>query len=499
MVSARKFLLLLFLCTIAAKGQEFHQDTLPKFSASTVAELAAQFDDIFEDPSFASASIGVMVQSVANGEYLYKLDENKLMVPASNLKLLTTAAGLYWLGKDYQFKTEIYARGKQDGLALKGDLIIKGFGDPTISGRFYSNNMLRLFESWADTLLEHGIDEIAGNIIGDDNAFDDIGLGEGWQWDYESDWYAAPSGALSFNDNCVDFLVTPTSVGEKAKLDVQPLTKYITVIYNVVTVSTDSVTEINVYRERKTNVISITGTIKEKNEPVKCYATINNPTQYFVNVFRDVLIRKGILVKGFGVDIDDMTESLDYKSCQLLFTHRSATLPVILNIINKNSQNFFAEQLLKTIGYEKDRIGSAANGLRWVKKFLANSGINLDNIILVDGSGLSRLNLVSPKQLVTVLNYMAKQDNFKYYYNSLSIAGKDGSLANRMLKSRAENNLHGKTGFVGAARSLSGYVTTGDNELLSFSILVNNYTVPVKLVDNLQDLICIRLANFKRK
>ncbi|MBI2418209.1 MAG: D-alanyl-D-alanine carboxypeptidase/D-alanyl-D-alanine-endopeptidase [Ignavibacteriales bacterium] len=480
-------------------AQEAKSDSLPKFTFATIPEFQDQLEDIFDDPSFNSAQWGVVIQSMANGEYLYKRNEHKLLMPASNLKLITTAAALHYLGKNYRFKTEIYTIGDVEGNRLKGDLIIRGFGDPAISGRFYNDSILKVFNNWADSLLENGIDEIDGNIIGDDNAFDDIGLGSGWAWDYETDWYAAPSGALSLNDNCIELLITPGNAGEKAKMEMEPLTRYVTIIYNVYTVAADSVTDISVYRQRGTNIISISGTIKENSDPKRLYASINNPTQYFVTVFKVVLLSKGIKIKGYAADIDDLVESPDLTKEHLLFTHYSAFLPVILSIVNKNSQNFFAEQLLKAIGYEKDHFGTTNNGLSYVEKFLSAIGVNTENIQLVDGSGLSRMNLLTARQLSTVLGFMYKQDYFSYYLNSLSVAGKSGSLSDRMLKSRAENNVRGKTGYVGNVRSLSGYMLTGDNEWVSFVMIVNNFTVPFKLADNIQDLVCIRLANFKRK
>lgn len=499
MKTVKLFAIFLFVTSVVVLGQETKTDSLPKYSYATVPEFWHQLEDIFDDPNFNNAQWGVVIQSLANGEYFYKRNEDKLMIPASNLKLITTAAALHYLGKNYRFKTEVSALGDIEGTVLKGDIIVRGYGDPTISGRFYNDNIYRIFNDWADSVLEHGIDEIDGNIIGDDNAFDDIGLGEGWSWDYETEWFAAPSGAFVFNDNCIDLIITPGRVGEKAKLEMQPLTKYATIVYNVYTVPSDSEASISVFRQRGTNIISVSGTIKENSSPRRMYATVNNPTQYFITVFKETLIKKGIKVKGYAADIDDMVELPETGKESHLFTHYSVPLSVIIGIINKNSQNLFAEQLLKIIGFEKEHLGSSQKGLSYVENFLETIGINTDNVRLADGSGLSRLNLIAPRQLSTVLGFMYKQDVFNVYLQSLPVAGKTGTLSNRLLKSRAENNVKGKTGYLENVRSFSGYLQTGDNEWVSFVMFANNFTVPFKLADNVQDLVCLRLANFKRK
>lgn len=490
-------IILYFAISVCAQEIE-KKDSLPRFSYSTVAELKTQLDDIFNDPDFDNAELGVFIQSLETGEYFYKRNEDKLLLPASNLKLFTTAAGLILLGAEYKFKTNIYSRGELDGSILRGDLIIQGRGDPTISGRFYNDSMLKVFNNWADSLLEIGIDEIDGNIIGDDNEFDELGLGEGWSWDYESYWYSAQSGAISFNDNCIDVIVKVNKKSKQPLISIAPETRYAVIINKVIVVGGDSTTSIDVYRERGTNVITVSGTINIKDS-IKTYVTVNNPTQYAMVVLYEVLNERGIKVLGYPIDIDDTAEPLDYKKLKKLFTQQSVPLKEIVKIINKNSQNFFAEQLLKIIGLEKEHYGSAENGIKACFQVFDDIGINSERMLMVDGSGLSRLNLVTPRQIVILLNHMYKSKEFIPFYNSLPIAGVDGTIGKRMKNNPTENNLRAKTGYLGSVRSLSGYVFTGDGELLSFAIIANNFNVPFKLVDNLQDLVCLRLANFKRK
>ncbi|RPI73905.1 MAG: hypothetical protein EHM47_04980, partial [Ignavibacteriales bacterium] len=203
-------------------------DTFPNYSYSTIPEFWVQMEDIFNDPNFSNAEWGVLIQSLETGEYFYRRNEDKLFRPASNLKLFTTAAALILLGSEYRFSTSVFMNGELDGSILKGNLVIQGGGDPTISGRFHNGDIYKVYNDWADSLLAIGIDEINGNIIGDDNLFDDKGLGTGWAWDYESYWFSAHSGAISFNENCVDITVSVDSLTMQPKIDLLPDTKYIT-------------------------------------------------------------------------------------------------------------------------------------------------------------------------------------------------------------------------------------------------------------------------------
>jgi D-alanyl-D-alanine carboxypeptidase/D-alanyl-D-alanine-endopeptidase (penicillin-binding protein 4) len=481
-------------------AQENSNDTLSvsDFSGTTIKDFWKELDDIFDDPNFDNANWGVVIQSLETGEYFYRRNANKLFIPASDLKLFTTAGALVLLGPEYCFSTNILMNGKMDGSVLDGDLIIRGRGDPTISGRFYNDDKYKVYKDWADSLLNIGIDEITGNIIGDDNSFDNLGLGKGWAWDDESYWFSAPSGAISFNDNVVDIVVLVNKEKNIPVIRTNPATKYIVFLNNVTVVPDDSTTSINVYRQRGTNIVDVFGTIR-KQDSVKTYVTVNNPTQYSMVVFKSVLQKRNIGIDGFAMDIDDISKLPLEKKLKHLFTYYSPPLKEIIKVINKNSENFYSEQLLKTIGLEEEGLGSAGNGVKAEDMVFREMGILPEGLNIVDGSGLSRLNMVTPHQIVTLLNYMFKSKYFIPFFNSLPIAGVDGTLGKRMKKTKAENNLRAKTGTHIGVSSISGYVYTLDNEPVSFSIIANNYNVPVKIAENIEDLVCLRLANFKRK
>jgi D-alanyl-D-alanine carboxypeptidase/D-alanyl-D-alanine-endopeptidase (penicillin-binding protein 4) len=503
-----KIRIIVFICFIIVPAALTAQDTtrintsdsLRLYSYATISEFHQQMDDIFNDQSFMNANWGVVIQSLETGEYFYKRNEDKYFVPASNMKLFTTAAGLLLLGNDYQFSTNVFVDGPIYGSTLLGDLVIQGRGDPTISGRFYNNDIYFIYDTWIDSLLERGVTKIKGNIIGDDNLFDELGLGKGWAWDYETDWYSAQSSAVSFNDNCVDITVYYQPSYDSIIVRSSPDLKNIVILNNVSFASAEEKNEIEVYRERGTNVINVYGKFKRNSEPFKTFATVQNPTQFAMMVLLKRLEDRGIKVTGYAIDIDDYDHALDYKNMKLLFSNLSNNLSEIIKEINKGSQNFFAEQLLKTIGLEKKGFGNSENGIAVSKELFANIGLNPENLIMVDGSGLSPLNMVTPRQIVELLKYMYSNKNvFTQYYNSLPIAGVDGTLGKRMKGTSAENVVRAKTGYISHVRSLSGYAATGDNEKMVFSIIANNFNVPVKLAENIQDLVCLRITNFRRK
>ncbi len=497
-MAGRLFSCLLFVSIFCTQqySQEVKQDTLPKYSFSTIPEFWRDMDDLFSDPNFSNAQWGVVIQSLETGEYFYKRNENKLFIPASDLKLFTTAAGLFLLGPDYRFSTNIYINGNIDGSILDGDLVIEGRGDPTISGRFYNNNMFKVYEDWADSISAMGIDEITGNIIGYDDDFDDKPFGKGWPWDLESYWFEAPSGPISFNDNVVNINVTTDS--NQAVISMLPDVNYMVISNNVQVVDGDSASNIDVYRERGTNLVNVFGTI-HIGDSVQTYVTVNNPTQFSMVILKNILRKKGIEVKGYPIDIDAASVPITLNQIKKIFTYYSPSYKEIIKVINKNSENFFAEQLIKTIGLEEKDYGSIDDGIEAMRNLLQEMGINPDNMVIADGSGLSRLNLVTPKQIISLLNFMYKSKYFIPFFNSLPIAGVDGTLGKRMKNTKAANKVRAKTGYLDGVRSLSGYAYTGDNEPVVFCIIANNFLVPYKLVDNLQDLVCIRLANFKRK
>lgn len=461
-----------------------------------VAELREQLDKIIDDPNFGNAVWSVYVKSLETNDILYQRNQDKLLIPASTQKLLTSSSALLLLGSDFQYETYLYTDGSIKNGVLDGNLIIKGSGDPTYSKSFYEDGAVTVFEHWTDSLKQLGITKITGNIIGDDNVFDNIEYGEGWESNRESEWYSAPISGLSFNENTVEIVVRPTRNGSVAEVELQPAANYVTPANSVIT--NDEPTSITYERRKGTNLVSITGNINNSEDEYSCYVSIDNPTLYTATVFKEKLEENGIEISGYAADIDDVEEQPDYKFITPLFSYTSPPLKEIIYETNKSSNNFYAEQLIKTIGYELYGFGSVNNGSTAIKDLLKTMGINPDNIALADGSGLSRLNLLTSKQIVKTLTFMYKTNDFETFFKSLPIAGIDGSLNDRMKNSKAEKNVRAKPGYLKHVRTLAGYMKTNDGEPLAFAIIVNNFIVPSNLADYLQDQICIKLANFSR-
>lgn len=459
-------------------------------------ELAAKF----EDPNFFNANWGVMIQSLQTGEIIYRRNEQKSFMPASNMKLFTTAAALTSLTPDFHYTTTLFTTGDLKDGVLRGDVILRGSGDPTISGRFNGGKVTETFEQWADSMKGRGIREIKGDLIGDDNCFDEEFYGDGWDANYETDWYAAQYGGIMFNDNCVDFTVVPgDSAGAPATISWIPATKYVTVMNEVVTAPPDSSYYIAFYRERGTNVVHVRRKFPVNKPAWTESIAVDNPTLYTMTVLKEILESKGVKVDGNPRDVDALKSPPSYSSATPVASFTSVPLSQIVKTINKPSQNLYAEQVFRTMGTVYYHQGGMATGRYVAYPIFSRWGIDTTRLEMVDGSGLSRLDLVSPANIVALLAGMHEGKYFQPFYESLPIAGVDGSLKNRMKGTKAENNVHGKTGFIGYVRSLSGYVTSLDGELFAFSMIANHYTVPTSLAEKIQNEVCVRLANFSRK
>ncbi len=498
-MASKVFFFLLLSCLVSFAQQK---DSLIERKViqtlNPLAELRDQLDDYFNEQNFNNAFWGVIVKSLKTGEVLYRRNADKLFIPASGMKLFTSAAALLLLGPQFVYETNLYANGVKLKGTLKGDLIIQGAGDPTISNRFYKGEPTKLFEDWADTLKSKGIYEITGNILGDDSCFDNIGLGKGWSLDLESNWYAAPSGGLSFNDNSIEIRIEPTNVNYPAKVSLIPPTKFVTLLPKVITVDENSEAFILVKRLRGTNLINVSGSIKKDSKPIIEHVSISDPITFFLTVLKEVFEKKGIIVRGRIGTIDSSDKIIISENLMPIYLHKSVPLKLIFKEMNKSSNNFYAEQILKTIGLEIYNYGTVDYGVKAAKELFNTMGINPDFMVMADGSGLSRLNLVTPRQIVNLLSFMYKNEMFSEYYESLPIAGVDGTLFDRMKRTSAENNVRAKPGYNENVSSLSGYLKTVTGEPIVFSIMVNNFLAPPGLANYIQDSVCHRIVNFNR-
>lgn len=491
-----KILLVSFILVNFVFSQNVKKDSTQKnLSTLSLQELRDQLDDYFNDQNFSNAIWGVMVKSLKTGEIIYKKNQDKLFIPASNIKLFTSAAALLTLGSKYKYQTDLLANGVLLRGTLKGDLIIQGSGDPTISNRFVQGSVTKIFEDWADTLKAKGIYEITGNIYGDDSFFDNLEFGKGWLVDYESNWFAAPTNALSFNNNVIQIVIEPTQINFPAKVYTVPQTNYVSIVSGVFTKDEIYQSDISIFRMKGTNIIQVKGGISINDKSISKQIAVINPSLFFLTVLKETFEKKGIIVRGRVATISDEKINVSYDNLIPIYSHYSVQLKYIIKEMNKNSNNFYAEQILKTIGLEQNDFGTIENGVNACIKYFNQMGINMEQIVLADGSGLSRLNLVTPRQIVNLLSFMYKNEDF---YESLPIAGVDGTLIDRMKKTIAEGNVKAKPGFSENVSALSGYLKTVSGEPLVFSMIVNNFLVTPVLANYIQDNVCQRLINFSR-
>lgn len=472
-----------------------------KESRRATAHLQSQLSTIFNAPVTARAAWGVEVRSLDRGDVLFSQNAGKLMMPASNMKVLTLAATAEALGWDYRFTTVLETTAVAEAGVLKGDLIVRGNGDPTISTRGKRNEAV--FDEWAAALKAAGITTIDGRIIGDDQAFDDEGVGPGWSWDYLEAGYAAPIGALQYNENTADLTTAPgAAVGDPAIVQVAPGAGFTVVNRARTGEGAESGVRgaVSVTRRIDRPELEVSGMIPLGAPPVTRTVAVINPTLFFAQSVKDALAARGITVTGDAVDGDDVAAGMAaVTDRRALVTTQSPPLRDVATVLMKVSQNQYAETFLKALGAFRGGIGTTTAGRRAARETFAAWGIPDDAYVMSDGSGLSRYNYIAPSTLVTVLTRMYSDTRHRdAFVATLPIAGKDGTIARRMRRSRAEGNAVAKTGSIANVRSLSGYVKTRTGEMLVFSIMANDFVIPTATIDWMADLAVEVLANFDR-
>jgi serine-type D-Ala-D-Ala carboxypeptidase/endopeptidase (penicillin-binding protein 4) len=457
--------------------------------------LSTELDRIFDAPAFARMQWGVLVQSLDSGAVLYARDAFKLVMPASNMKVVTLAAAAERLGWDYRFHTRLVSSAPIEGGSLKGDLVVVGSGDPTINGR--GGNPARVFESWALRLKAAGIERIEGGIVADASAFGAETLGAGWAWDYLGYGYAAPVSALQFNEDVATLVIRPgTAVGTPVGIVVQPVESGLLVDNRVTTVASGD-PDIELSRLPGSNTVTVTGRVPAGTQELRRSATVDDPALYFARILRSTLRAQGIAVAGEAVHEDGAGAG----QAAVLVDHESPPLAEIGRVMMKVSQNLYAETLLKALGAASSTPATAAAGQLIVRDVLTGWGIPTDAYVLADGSGLSRYNYLCPETLVSVLRRMYRDPRHRQaFLDTLPVGGQEGgTIARRFKSTRAEGNVRAKTGSIANVRALSGFVTTRDGEPLVFSIVANAFTQPQETIDAAADLAVERLANLTRK
>lgn len=478
----------------------------PSASDDRLRDLRRELSRILDDTGWRSVSWGILAVSLENGDTLFSLGPERPLAPASNLKLVTTAAALQTLGPEFRYRTFLLADGPLRGGALAGDLVLYGTGDPGISGRSFDSRTTAL-ESLADSLVALGVRRIEGDVVGDGSWFDGPPRAASWDPLDLNDWFAAPSTALSVNENVVTLRI------EAARSDGLPPVVHTVPEGAGLRIQNRAVTggrgRMLIGRESPERPIEIEGGIRRGGRDVWRQITVDDPNRFAASLLRHVLLRKGIRVDGRARGVQRPSASSlssarvfapgrpDRPSPHILATHTSPPLRNYLEVINKESHNLYADQALKTLGRVVEGSGSFQGGAHAVRRFLTRDvGLEPDGVTLFDGSGLSDRNRTSAGALTQLLGFMAHSPLWEEYRASLPEAGNPRELR-RMYRSAAAGNLRAKTGTIKEVSALSGVVRSANGERIVFSILAND--VPSTwAAKKVEDRIGTRLADFSR-
>ncbi len=461
------------------------------FSQQDDSHLISELEKLINDPFFEQTTIALDIYDLTDSISLFNNNEKLLLRPASNMKLLTSATSLINLGTDYYFHTDLYHAGIIEGDKLYGDIYVVGGFDPDFTDAD--------LDSFVTVIKSLGIKNISGGIYGDVSKKDSMYWGKGWMWDDDPDPSAPYLSSLNINDNSIEVFVEGEVIDSPAVVTLIPNTNYVTVENNSLTVSSNADEDFFVTRDwvARKNTIEVEGKIRKTSiiDSSEHFSKINllYPEKYFLTLFKEKLESQGIKIdKPIGI------KTLPENTVYLTSINRS--IDTVLTDLNKESDNLNAEMLIYAMAFKDSGApASADNGLAAVKRLIDTLGFNSEEFSIDDGSGVSHYNLISADLLVQLLKYMyfERKDLFELFYNSLPIAGVDGTLKNRMKNTSAQNNVHAKTGTLNGVSNLSGYVTGKNGHLLAFSILIQNFVREYSTARNFQNKICELLSDYE--
>jgi serine-type D-Ala-D-Ala carboxypeptidase/endopeptidase (penicillin-binding protein 4) len=454
-------------------------------AAAQTARFAARAGELLGAGVAGKGTWGLLILDAQTGQTLYEQNADKFFVPASNMKLFTTALALAKLGPDYRFRTTLETRGMTSAEGkLNGDVILVGRGDPNLSNRKFPYEVKEEFDGppekvlaeLADALVAKGVKEISGDVIGDDSYFPRERYPSGWEIDDMVWQYGAAISAIVVDDNTVTLTLTP---GERPGAPVQavivPATRDFVVENNVVTSAADVKADLTLTREPGANLVVVRGTMPARAAPRKLVLAIEEPAQHAAALLADLLAERGVKIGGKARAVHaPETGEIAVTSQGILAEHVSVPLGDAVKLVNKISQNLHAEMLLRTAARQNSTWGTPEELAKYPEDFYLAAGIAPGDVVQSDGSGLSRRDLVTPRAIAALLKYAQAQPWFSTYYASLPVAGEDGSLEDRMKNSPAAGRIHAKTGSLEHVRSRSGYAETFGGRRLIFSFLSNN-------------------------
>lgn len=474
----------------------------------TVFDLQASIRRVLQNPALSRGQVGVKIVSLDTGKTLFEENAEKYFMPASNMKSFTVAAALDRLSPNFRFVTSVYAPAKPDADGtIRGDVVIYGRGDPLISTASIDGVPLSGLNALADKIAASGVKRIEGSLIGDESYFSGAPVQVSWEWD-DLQWKSgAEVSALSINDNLVQVQIAPASqIGMPCVVTISPQNQLFTVINSTRTAAAGAKQELEVHKRLGTNILEIRGAMPLGGKAWSNDITIAKPAEMFAALLKNALVQKGVVVTGQTRTIDAnfrRNAPLDFAILTELARYESPAYGLVAAKTMKPSQNTYTELTLRALGETAgDKTipnrTSAERGAEVVQKFLTEAGIAPASVVIWDGSGLSRHNLITPNAAVQLYSFMSRHRFAQTWRESLTIGGVDGTLQNRFKNTIAAGNVRGKTGTIDQVGTLSGYVTTASGEKLAFSILTN--ALPESAVRrSTMDEIVLLLANFNGK
>lgn len=463
-------------------------------------------------PAGDKGALGFIFTDLESGKVLAECNAARLFTPASNTKLYTTAMALLRLGANYRFRTQIMPQAHwTPGETTVSGLVLVGGGDPNLSGRAIPyqakskpGNVFAAFENLTQQLTARGIELVRGDIIGDGTRYPADTVPHGWTVD-DTDWgYGAAVSGLTFNDGVLEVAVQPTTPGELAGVEVNPLPGYLTVLNQTVTIATGP-DRVEFYHPPNSDELVVSGTISQTSKPVTEEFAAPDPARYAAAALRQMLLEHGISVLGDATSTDrppneipdELKESIAVPPENALATYWSAPLQEDIKVTNKVSQNLHAEMLLREVAFNIHGIGTLKAGVKEREAFLNNADITKDRpgYDLADGSGLARQGLTSPATTSALLRYMWRRPEKDIWLSSLPVGGVDGTLSNRFKNIAGAERVHAKTGSLSHVHALSGYIETASHRWIAFSMMVNANTAPGASIRGAMDRICAIFLN----
>jgi serine-type D-Ala-D-Ala carboxypeptidase/endopeptidase (penicillin-binding protein 4) len=449
--------------------------------AATGNTLAERVSSLMNGSVARSSNASLQVVEVDSGTVIAERNPNMPLAPASNMKLFTTAAAIDLLHPDFEITTTVFTRGTTDASGtLTGDVKVVGRGDPTIGGRFHDGHATAVIDEWATDLKRAGVKTIRGNLIFEYGYMDTEYIHPTWPVDQLVNWYEAPVSAFSMQENCVQVRVAPSRPGKACVVQFEPPTSYLELQSSCITGRGLPF----ITRYRNTNTIMVRGGTPARTGVTEVFVTIENPVQYFASVTHETFVRNGINVQG-QIIITPRDERPDWKAV----SQHTTPLNVVVFVINKKSQNHYAEELVKIVGAEKKQAGTWSAGTATVTEWLTGKlDVPSNEFHQADGSGMSRDNRASANAFIHLLRYMWKSPYREDFVSSLPYSGDpDAKFGHRLRAAPYARQVYAKTGYIVGVVGLSGYVRGASGKIYAFSFVFNGYHVGVYAVYQLQD------------